>query len=108
MPKDNLFSLGTNLEGLDTRLDKDMDLDLSFDDTPKNQTVKTGAKIRIPGRIRKATVTRVVQGSPNGFPDRLDASLQKASFVLKRVDRRLFNVFEKNRGVEEYIGKVRL
>jgi hypothetical protein len=96
-------------DDFDLKLGNDLDLDMRMEGSPlTSKKIKRGMKISLPGKLRKATVTRVVQGSRNGFPDRLDAAIGKAKFLLKRVDRALFNVFEKRRGgVEVKIGQKR-
>jgi len=96
-------------DDFDLKLGEDLDLDMRMDGSPLNsKKLKKGMKISLPGRIRKAKITSVIQGSPNGFPDRLNAALGNARFVLKRIDRALFNVFEKKRGgVEVKIGQKR-
>ena len=96
-------------ENFDLKLGDDLDLDMRIDGSPvSSKKIKKGKRIRLPGKMRKAKITRVIQGTKNGFPDRLDAALGKSKFVLRRVDRALFNVFEKRRGgVEVRIGQKR-
>jgi hypothetical protein len=104
---DKLDNLG-DLDNFDLELGNGLDLDMRMDQrSVRSPKIKKGQRISLPGRMRKAKITRVLQGTPSGFPDRLDASLGKASFVLRRVDGALFDVFEKRRGVEVKIGKKR-
>lgn len=104
---DKLDSLG-DLDNFDLQMGDGLDLDMRMDKkSVRAPKLKKGQRISLPGRMRKAKITRVLQGSPNGFPDKLNAKLGKASFVLRRVDRALFDVFEKRRGVEVKIGKKR-
>ena len=96
-------------DDFDLKLGNDLDFDMRIDGSPvSSKKFKRGMKISLPGKLRKARITKVIQGSQNGLPDRLNATLGNARFVLKRVDRALFNVFEKRRGgVEVKIGQKR-
>lgn len=107
-----MFKLGNGLDDNDLddfSLGNGLDLDMRLPGTPVNKAkIRKGKKISLPGKLRKAKITSVRQGTRNGLPDRIDAAIGKSKFALKRVDRALFNVFEKRRGgIEVKIGKKR-
>lgn len=104
---DKLDNLG-DLDNFDLELGNGLDVDMSMPGkSVRSAKLKKGKRISLPGKMRRAKITRVLQGTPRGLPDRLDAKIGKSSYVLRRVDRALFDVFEKRRGVEVKIGKKR-